>query len=168
MSRKYIENINRANEAIAKIFHLFALIFNKINQAINWTKKWHFFHIIAWIIIILVMGLLITYLLYAIIEVITHWGIPIINFQQDMEELESLCSFILMIFLGTFYWYFLIISILISLYKKWRNKAISVTNNFLLNNKTYHVFYILSLIYAIFLFALIFHFNNTTFYPNGV
>ena len=120
-------------------------IFNKVDRFIQWTKKWHFFHIIVGGNAI---GCAIIWILITLIEISNMKTFSIGDFLFSLIFITPLFVSGFLLFIA------LPIAIVISLYNCIFKKNIEITNNFLLNNSKYNIIYYISLIYIIFTYSL--------------
>lgn len=120
-------------------------IFNKIDNFIQWTKKWHFFHIVF----VGPLTFLITYFFVLIPLIIIQnppsQSITTDEFDIDIPILFFCAGFIVIIFIILLFFacFAQLISFLISLINK---KTCYIKNNFLLHNKFYDKYYKVSTI----------------------
>ena len=109
--------------------------FHKINNFIQWTKKWHFFHFIA-------IG---NILLFSLIVFIT-----ILSLETDPTEdiFLNIISLPIM-YISLLLYLALPIAIIIMYFNLKKGRKITIYNKFLLNNEIYNITYIASLLIII-------------------
>ena len=118
-------------------------IFNKVDHFIQWTKKWHFFHIVF----VGPLTFLITYFFVLIPLIIIQnppsQPITTDEFDIDIPILIFCAGFIVIIFIILLFFacFVQLVLFLISLINK---KTCYVRNNFLLHNKFYNKYYEIS------------------------
>ena len=127
-------------------------IITKINNFIQWTKKWHFFHVFI-IPSYIVLFITLTMIFIFICEYI-YTGKFEYNFMlQYIGVLHSVVFKLFSIYMPEL-WLALVVQILFSGINWYLYRNISVKSNFLLNNKRYNCIYVIIWIYAIICFIL--------------
>ncbi len=101
----------------------------KINSFIQWTKKWHYFHVLVW-----------TWL-------VSGSFLALLNIDQYQDFLKAPFIFWGAIFfvssMGAFFYVVLPITITTMLITYIKTRSFQVQNEFLLHNRVYHFFYCL-------------------------
>ena len=142
-----------------------------INKFIQWTKKFHFFHVFFVAPFLLTLVTIDAFCLYFtcvnfIISIISN-DFSIFNIK---EGFESFCNFlkfhsyyyILFFFYTTIFSFFTEIFFLMS--NKIRKNSLFITNIFLLKNKLYNTIYILAILLFIHTITFLCLYNNLTIY----
>jgi len=118
-----------------------------INNFIQWTKKWHFFHVFIIPPFLFSFTCIILYFIFFIILIVNQIHFSIYEFLMNDIVGVFIC---LEIFL---YFIFLIIAIalqiLFIIINLTKHQNINIKNEFILKNKKYNGIYILALINAI-------------------
>ncbi len=114
-------------------------ILSKINNFIQWTKKWHFFH---------------AFLLISSLVMLTMTGIslPYTGWIENLQLTYYFLSFFIYLFAIAIA---LIIQILFSIINLCIHKNIQIKNHFLLKNKIYNGIYYFMFLYTIAYFIII-------------
>ena len=170
MNRKYIDFFHKTKQLFLnlkerflanKIVCFIKKFFNKISQFIQWTKKWHFFHVLMWLIIIILIILCVAIF-------ITISNIPETNTISNQsscyninpeEELAFLAIIFFYMFAGVTYISIpiaFIISLIIFVVNK---KLCTIQNKILLQNNLYNSIYLFFYIFLCFI-LLSFLFGN--------
>ena len=119
---------------------MFKKIFKRINDFIQWTKKWHFFHVFM-------LPAIPMLLLFFLIIFIDRHSINADTF--DTCFMLSLLCYIQSFFIA------LIIQIFFFIFKAILRQNCKITNKFLLNNKIYNSIYTIMFIYTIVYLSLL-------------
>ncbi len=124
----------------------------KINSAIQWTKKWHFFHVLFIVTFSLLLTIIL--LLYSIdtthtYETCSNCVDPTTIYPDTPEFIRDAFVLLIIICLHAGLMAAPITEILAVVIKAILRKKLCVEWNFLLNNKFYNIFYYFSIIYIL-------------------
>ena len=133
--------------------------FNKIYNFIQWTKKWHFFHFFINGTTLIILFLVTAFFLF----IYTYINNPTIICINSNRRNNADDNFILFIFFEHAFATFctgiigLFVEIIFLLRKLLINKKCCITSKFLLCNKFYNIYYILSFLSTIFSWIICFY-----------
>ena len=117
----------------------FFVYFNKI---IQWTKQWHFFHVCCAGSLAIILTIMI------LLNIIS-----LINEHRLLDDLNFVLAFGLLISADMCFLKIplLILSLSLMILNYFKYKNCKVINEFLLNNKIYNIFFIISLIFYLYI-----------------
>ena len=133
-------------------------LIKKLNNFIQWTKKWHFFHIL-FVGNFLFIAIYFLFLIFiALLDCIFNNNITA---YLSIESLSFILFSIILCLAITPYTTIIatILEIFIIITKKIQKKTIQITNSFLIDNPKYNILYTVSFIYCfpLFLFVMCFY-----------
>ena len=125
-------------------------ILSKINNFIQWTKKWHFCHLlfVPAMFLTLLTGdcfifLCLIYDLLTLHKTISFEEVAVIH--NFCYEITCICLFVPVVIMQLFF----------VIFNSIKSRKLFVTNSFLLYNKIYNIIYVIAIIYII-LFIILF------------
>ncbi len=122
-------------------------LFLKIYDFIQWTKKWHFCHVVF--VGASFFGLAI-YLYFLLFDILTF------NLTSFLLDIFKIFYYYSLYFIVTFAHFLfvpaIIIQIFFVIFNLIRHKKVPITSDFLLNNKKYNIVYVFAFLITIFLY----------------